>query len=295
MSDTQDSANDSDNEETQGSGSSTSHDHGEESSVTVLVNALLEPAEGLEQEEADLHVQRKAPRHRGIYLLPNLVTTVALFSGFYAILASMDGKFEAAAIAIFVAMVFDGLDGRVARMTNTQSDFGVEYDSLSDMVSFGVAPAVVCYSWMLSDLGKVGWAAAFLYVSCAALRLARFNVEVESADSRYFTGLASPSAAALVAGMVWVGHDVEASTSIATLAFLVTAGAGLLMVVNCRYHSMKGFDFKGHVPFVTFLAVVVGMVIVTIDPPRVLLSLALAYALSGPLLWLWVKFFRKSA
>jgi len=293
MSDTQDSANDSDHEETQGSGSSTSHDNGEESSVTVLVNALLEPAEGQEREEADLHAQQKAPRHRGIYLLPNIVTTVALFSGFYAILASMDGKFEAAAIAIFVAMVFDGLDGRVARMTNTQSDFGVEYDSLSDMVSFGVAPAVICYSWMLSDLGKIGWAAAFLYVACAALRLARFNVEVESADSRYFVGLASPSAAALVAGMVWVGHDVEPSTSIAILAFLVTAGAGLLMVVNCRYHSMKGFDFKGHVPFV--LAVVVGMVIVTIDPPRVLLSLALAYALSGPLFWLWIKFFRKSA
>ncbi|MEZ0156097.1 MAG: CDP-diacylglycerol--serine O-phosphatidyltransferase [Candidatus Reddybacter sp.] len=291
MSDTQDSAN----EETQGSGGSTSHDNGEESSVTVLVNALLEPAEGLEQEEADLHAQRKAPRHRGIYLLPNIVTTVALFSGFYAILAAMDGKFEAAAIAIFVAMVFDGLDGRVARMTNTQSDFGVEYDSLSDMVSFGVAPAVVCYSWMLSDLGKVGWAAAFLYVSCAALRLARFNVAVESADSRYFVGLASPSAAALIAGMVWVGHGIESSTSIAILVFLVMAGAGLLMVVNCRYHSMKGFDFKGHVPFVTFLAVVVGMVIVTIDPPRVLLSLALAYALSGPLFWLWIKFFRKSA
>jgi len=290
MSDTQDSAN----EETTGSGSSASQDNTETAPVSVLVNALLEPAERQKQEEDKPHSGGQAPRHRGIYLLPNLVTTVALFSGFYAILASMDGKFEAAAIAIFVAMVFDGLDGRVARMTNTQSDFGVEYDSLSDMVSFGVAPAVVCYSWMLSDLGKVGWAAAFLYVSCAALRLARFNVAVESADSRYFVGLASPSAAALVAGMVWVGHDVELSTATAIIAFLVTAGAGLLMVVNCRYHSMKGFDFKGHVPFVTFLAVVVGMVIVTIDPPRVLLSIALAYALSGPLFWLWVKFFRKS-
>ena len=291
MSDTQDSAN----EETPGSGSSASQNNSDTAPVSVLVNALLEPAEGQEQEEAKSHAGGQPPRHRGIYLLPNLVTTVALFSGFYAILASMDGKFEAAAIAIFVAMVFDGLDGRVARMTNTQSDFGVEYDSLSDMVSFGVAPAVVCYSWMLSDLGKVGWAAAFLYVSCAALRLARFNVAVESADSRYFVGLASPSAAALVAGMIWVGHDVEPSTTAAIIAFLVTAGAGLLMVVNCRYHSMKGFDFKGHVPFVTFLAVVVGMVIVTIDPPRVLLSLALAYALSGPLFWLWIKFFRKSA
>jgi len=272
-----------------------SQDKAEKAPVSVIVDALLEPAEEQEQEEAKPNGSGQNSRHRGVYLLPNLVTTVALFSGFYAILASMDGKFEAAAIAIFVAMVFDGLDGRVARMTNTQSDFGVEYDSLSDMVSFGVAPAVVCYSWMLSDLGKTGWAAAFLYVSCAALRLARFNVAVESADSRYFVGLASPSAAALVAGMVWVGHDVEPSTLTAALAFLVTAGAGLLMVVNCRYHSMKGFDFKGHVPFVTFLAVVVGMVIVTIDPPRVLLSLALAYALSGPLFWFWVRFFRKSA
>ncbi|OUS13213.1 CDP-diacylglycerol--serine O-phosphatidyltransferase [Gammaproteobacteria bacterium 53_120_T64] len=253
---------------------------------------MLEPAEELEQEEAK--AERQAPRHRGIYLLPNLVTTVALFSGFYAILASMDGKFEAAAIAIFVAMVFDGLDGRVARMTNTESEFGVEYDSLSDMVSFGVAPAVVCYSWMLSDLGKVGWAAAFLYVSCAALRLARFNVQVESADSRYFVGLASPSAAALVAGMVWVGHDLEPSAIGAMVAFLVTGISGLLMVVNCRYHSLKGFDFKGHVPFVTFLAVVVGMVVVAIEPGPALLSLAALYALSGPVFWCWLKLIRKS-
>ncbi len=293
MSDSQDSAN----KESADSGGSISHDSSETSSVSELVNVLLEPAEALEQDEAKAQADKstQGPRHKGIYLLPNLVTTIALFSGFYAILASMDGKFEAAAIAIFVAMVFDGLDGRVARMTNTQSDFGVEYDSLSDMVSFGVAPAVVCYSWMLSDLGKVGWAAAFLYVSCAALRLARFNVQVESADSRFFVGLASPSAAALVAGMVWVGHDVEPSTATALLAFIVTAVAGLLMVVNCRYHSMKGFDFKGHVPFVTFLAVVVGMVIVAIDLPVGLLSLALAYALSGPLFWLWIKCFRKSA
>ncbi|MBQ0719023.1 MAG: CDP-diacylglycerol--serine O-phosphatidyltransferase [Gammaproteobacteria bacterium] len=290
MSDSQDSANG----ESPESGGPESRDSGETSTVSVLVNALLEPAEELERDEAQAQAEPQAPRHRGIYLLPNLVTTVALFSGFYAILAGMDGKFEAAAIAIFVAMVFDGLDGRVARMTNTQSDFGVEYDSLSDMVSFGVAPAVVCYSWMLSDLGKVGWAAAFLYVSCAALRLARFNVQVESADSRFFVGLASPSAAALIAGMVWVGHDVEPSTAIAILAFAVTASAGLLMVVNCRYHSLKGFDFKGHVPFVTFLAVVVGMVVVTVDPPRVLLLLALAYALSGPAFWLWIKLFRKS-
>ncbi|OUS09041.1 CDP-diacylglycerol--serine O-phosphatidyltransferase [Gammaproteobacteria bacterium 54_18_T64] len=291
MSDSQDSAQE--NSQNADGGASEDNDPG---SVSALVNVLLEPAEELEQEEAKAKAQteRQGPRHRGIYLLPNLVTTVALFSGFYAILASMDGKFEAAAIAIFVAMVFDGLDGRVARMTNTQSDFGVEYDSLSDMVSFGVAPAVVCYSWMLSDLGKIGWAAAFLYVSCAALRLARFNVQVESADSRYFVGLASPSAAALVAGMVWVGHDLEPSTTTAMLAFLVMATAGLLMVVNCRYHSMKGFDFKGHVPFVTFLAVVVGMVVVAIEPGPALLSLAALYALSGPVFWCWLKLFRKT-
>ncbi|MBL4782612.1 MAG: CDP-diacylglycerol--serine O-phosphatidyltransferase [Porticoccaceae bacterium] len=289
MSDSQDSAQ----EHSQNAEASTSQDN-DPSSVAALVNVLLEPAEELEQEEAKAQTERQGPRHRGIYLLPNLVTTVALFSGFYAILASMDGKFEAAAIAIFVAMVFDGLDGRVARMTNTQSDFGVEYDSLSDMVSFGVAPAVVCYSWMLSDLGKIGWAAAFLYVSCAALRLARFNVQVESADSRYFVGLASPSAAALVAGMVWVGHDLESNATTAILAFLVTATAGLLMVVNCRYHSMKGFDFKGHVPFVTFLAVVVGMVVVAIEPGPALLALAVLYALSGPVFWCWLKLTRKS-
>ncbi len=257
-------------------------------------NGSEEPAfSSQDKDDAAAQLEQRIQRRRGIYLLPNLLTTAALCSGFYAILASMDGKFEAAAIAIFVAMVFDGLDGRVARMTNTESEFGVQYDSLSDMVSFGVAPAVVCYSWMLQDLGKLGWAAAFLYVSCAALRLARFNVQVESTDSRFFTGLASPSAAGLVAGMVWVGHDLVSSTAVTMLAFFITSTAGLLMVANCPYHSMKGLDFKAHVPFFTIFAVAMVMVVVTIDPPRILLSIAILYAVSGPASWVWGKFFSK--
>ncbi|MGK2915396.1 MAG: CDP-diacylglycerol--serine O-phosphatidyltransferase, partial [Porticoccaceae bacterium] len=201
----------------------------------------------LEQEPA---AAVKPHRRKGIYLLPNLLTTGALFAGFYAVLAAMDGKFEAAAVAIFVAMVFDGLDGQVARMTNTQSAFGVQYDSLSDMVSFGVAPAVVAFSWMLSTLGKLGWAAAFIYASCAALRLARFNTQANVVDSRYFIGLASPAAAALVASMVWTWHDADPSRGFAFLVALVTATAGILMVANLRYRSLKGIDFKGRVPFV---------------------------------------------
>lgn len=303
MSETEDSAN---NDVQAGSSSERASDitkDNEGGPLPALVKSLIEADDAIEKaleqesaafESADLSGRRPAHRRRGIYLLPNLLTTAALFSGFYAILASMNGRFEAAAIAIFVAMIFDGLDGRVARMTNTQSEFGVQYDSLSDMVSFGVAPAVVCYSWMLMSLGKLGWAAAFLYAACAALRLARFNVQVGSVDSRYFIGLASPSAAALVAAMVWVGCDAEPDRATALLAFAVIAMAGLLMVVNCRYHSLKGLDFKGHVPFVAILGVVVLMVIISIDPPGVLLAIALAYALSGPTYWLWQKFSGRS-
>ncbi len=228
-------------------------------------------------------------RRRGIYLLPNLLTTGALFGGFYAILSAMNGKFEAAAVAIFVAMLFDGLDGTVARLTNTQSAFGVQYDSLSDMVSFGVAPAVVAFSWMLFTLGKLGWAAAFVYASCAALRLARFNIQVEQVDPKYFIGLASPSAAGLVAAMVWSGHDAEPTRILAYTAALVTALAGLLMVTGIQYRSIKGLDLRGHVPFVTILAIVLVLVIISIDPPRVLLIMALLYAASAPTQWVWEK------
>lgn len=230
-------------------------------------------------------------RRRGIYLLPNLLTTGAMFGGFYAILSAMNGHFEQAAIAIFVAMFFDGLDGQVARMTNTQSDFGVQYDSLSDMVSFGVAPAVLSFSWMLHSLGKVGWAAAFIYASCAALRLARFNTQIDVVDKRYFIGLASPTAAALVAGLVWNGFNAEQSRSTAILAAFVTSLAGFLMVSNFRYKSLKGLDLKGKVPFMVIIAIVLVLVVISIDPPAMLLLLALTYSLSAPLFWLfrWVR------
>jgi CDP-diacylglycerol---serine O-phosphatidyltransferase len=234
----------------------------------------------------------KKVRHRGIYLLPNLFTTAALFSGFYAIISGMHGNFENAAIAIFVAMVLDGLDGRVARLTNTSSAFGVQYDSMSDLVSFGLAPSLVIFNWALMPLHKYGWAVAFAYAACAALRLARFNTQVGVVDKRYFIGLASPSAAALVAGTVWVGHDVEVGTPLSILAATVTLMAGLLMVSNLKYSSFKGIDFKGRVPFAAILAVVILFVIITANPSVVLLSMAIIYALSGPVVFMWKKWRR---
>ncbi|MEC9255257.1 MAG: CDP-diacylglycerol--serine O-phosphatidyltransferase, partial [Pseudomonadota bacterium] len=225
-----------------------------------------------DNEDAQVPVATKRDR-KGIYLLPNLFTTGALFSGFYAVVAGMNGDFENAAIAIFVAMVLDGLDGRVARMTNTQSDFGAEYDSLADMVSFGVAPALVAFSWALQDLGKVGWVAAFVYCAGAALRLARFNTQLAVADKNYFTGLASPSAAAIVAGNIWVFTEsgTQGADAAWWMAIIVTA-AGLLMVSNFKYHSFKGLDLRGKIPFVALLAIVMGFAIVSIDPATVLLA-----------------------
>lgn len=228
-----------------------------------------------------------APRRRGIYLLPNLLTTAGLFAGFYAVLAAMSDRFEAAAIAVFAAMIIDGIDGRVARWTNTQSDFGAEYDSLADMVSFGIAPALVAYEWALHSLGKLGWLAAFVYTAAAALRLARFNTQVGIADKRYFQGLASPSAAALVAGLVWVGEDPDAVGSrLPLLTFVVTFLAGVLMVSNVRYHSFKDLDLKGKVPFVTAVMVMLVFAVLYVHPPVVLFSIFLVYAASGPLLTL---------
>lgn len=232
----------------------------------------------------------KWPGRKGIYLLPNLFTTGALFSGFYAVVASMNGHFENAAIAIFIAMILDGLDGRVARLTNTQSDFGAEYDSLADMVSFGVAPALVAFSWSMQSLGKVGWVAAFIYVAGAALRLARFNTQLAVADKNFFTGLASPAAAAIVAGTVWAFSETgTAGADIAWLMCIIVPGAGLLMVSNFRYHSFKGLDLKGKVPFVAMLAVVMVFVVVSIDPAKVLLGVFMAYALSGPVYDGWTR------
>lgn len=227
---------------------------------------------------------RRGPSKRSIYLLPNLFTTGALFGGFYAILMSLQGNFEAAAMAIFMAAFFDGLDGRVARLTNTQSEFGVEYDSLSDMVSFGVAPAVLMYTWMLEPLGKFGWSAAFVYTACAALRLARFNVKSSGDDKRYFMGLASPPAAAIIWTFAWAGHDIEPSTGLSVLFALLTITVGLLMVSGFKYHSFKDINLTNKVPFTVVFAVVMMVAIIMIDPPLVLLCMALAYALYSPIL-----------
>jgi CDP-diacylglycerol--serine O-phosphatidyltransferase len=225
--------------------------------------------------------------HRGIYLLPNMITTAGMFSGFYAIVAAMDGRFEAAAVAIFIAMVLDGLDGRVARLTNTQSEFGVEYDSLADMVSFGLAPALVVYEWSLKFMLSVGWAkfgwlAAFIYAASAALRLARFNSQIATAEKAYFRGLPSPSAAGVLAGLVWAATDLGLTgESMVYVAFVLTISMGLLMVSNIRYYSFKEFDFKNRVPFVAILIVMLVYAFASIDPPKVLFSGFLIYAIFG--------------
>lgn len=229
--------------------------------------------------------QNPTNKRRGVYLLPNLLTTGGLFSGFYAVIASMNSQFESAAIAIFIAMVFDALDGRVARITNTQSAFGAEYDSMADMVSFGIAPALVAYNWALVDAGKIGWLAAFIYTAGAALRLARFNTTAETADKRFFQGLASPAAAAIVAGMVWLGadYDIEGK-SVTAIAVIITIISGLLMVSNFKYSSFKEVDWKEKVPFIMILAVVLLFVIIATEPALVLFSVFALYAISGPVM-----------
>ncbi len=228
-----------------------------------------------------------AARRRGIYLLPNLFTTAALFAGFFAIVQGMNGYFEMAAQAIFIAMVLDGLDGRVARLTRTQSAFGAEYDSLSDMVSFGAAPSLVIYEWSLRGMGKLGWLAAFIYCAGAALRLARFNTQLNVADKRWFTGLPSPAAAALLAGMVWVLQSVYGveGSHIHWLVWCVTVFAGLSMVSNVKFYSFKDLNLRRSVPFWAVLLVMLGFVIVTLDQARVLWAFFLIYACSGYVLW----------
>ena len=222
-------------------------------------------------------------RRRGIYLLPNLFTTGALFAGFYGIVAAINTRFEAAAIAVLVAMVLDGMDGRIARMTNTQSDFGAQYDSLADMVSFGLAPALIIYEWALFEFGKIGWLAAFMYSAATALRLARFNTQVDNADKRFFQGLPSPAAAAIIAALVWFGHHfaLRGALGIPLLATAVTVAAALLMVSNLRYHSFKDLDLRGRVPFVSVLAIVMVFVLISLEPASVLLVLFGGYAVSG--------------
>jgi len=231
-------------------------------------------------------------RRRGIYVLPNLFTTAALFAGFYAIVQAMNLRFEHAAVAVFVAMVLDGLDGRVARLTRTQSAFGAEYDSLADMVSFGVAPALVVYEWALKGLGRWGWIAAFVYCAGAALRLARFNTTLEVIDKRYFQGLPSPAAAALVAGMVWVLIDNGTSgEQVRWYAFALTIFAGITMVSSVRFYSFKDINLRRSVPFIVIIALVLVFVFISSYPPGVLFALFLAYSLSGYVMaaWDWRK------
>ena len=226
-------------------------------------------------------------RRRGIYLLPNLFTTGALFAGFYAITSAMGGRYETAAMAIFIAMILDGLDGRVARLTNTQSDFGAQYDSLSDMVSFGAAPALVMYLWAFSSLGKLGLFAAFIHMAGGALRLARFNTQLGSADKRYFQGLPSPAAAAILAGFVLISLEYGYSIEIIKYpAVILTMTTGLLMVSNFRYSSFKDIDLKGKVPFFVAIAVMLAIAFVMAQPQTMLFLLFLGYAISGPVVTL---------
>lgn len=234
--------------------------------------------------------EKRSIRRRGIYLLPNLFTTGALFSGFYAITAAIGGRFETAVIAIFIAMVLDGLDGRVARLTNTQSEFGVQYDSLSDMLSFGAAPALVMYLWAFSGMGKLGLFAAFVHMAGGALRLARFNTQVETADRRYFQGLPSPAAAAILAGFIWFTLEYDYDVAIVKYpALLLTICTGLLMVSNFRYLSFKGIDLRGKVTFFFAIGVMLTISFIMVQPQTMLFPLSLVYAVSGPVITLMMR------
>ncbi|MDP3420080.1 MAG: CDP-diacylglycerol--serine O-phosphatidyltransferase [Thiobacillus sp.] len=243
----------------------------------------------LDFERRKAELKRPRMRDRGIYLLPNLFTTGALFAGFYAIVQAMNGRYEYAAVAIFIAMVLDGLDGRVARMTHTQSAFGAEYDSLSDMVSFGVAPALVIYEFALQDMGKFGWIAAFVYCAGAALRLARFNTQLDTVtDKRFFQGLPSPAAAALIAGFIWVMVEYGLTGDDARwLAAAIALFGGLSMVSNFRFYSGKEINLRKSVPFFVILLIVLAFILVSTSPPEVLFGAFVLYGLSGYADALW--------
>ncbi|HEY5682057.1 MAG TPA: CDP-diacylglycerol--serine O-phosphatidyltransferase [Sulfuricaulis sp.] len=236
----------------------------------------------------ETRIPSEKQRRRGIYILPSLFTTASLFAGFYAIVQAMNGNFEYAPLAIFIAMILDALDGRIARLTHTESDFGAEYDSLVDMVSFGLAPALIMYEWALSGMGKLGWLAAFIYTAGAGLRLARFNTQVGVADKRFFRGLPSPAAAALLVGLVWVLHaNGVPGREISIAALVVTVMAGVLMVSNIRYRSFKDVDLRGRVSFMTILSLPLVLVLLFQDPPLVLFLTFLLYALSGPVAFIF--------
>jgi CDP-diacylglycerol--serine O-phosphatidyltransferase len=245
--------------------------------------SLYDPPETLMSIE-----QKSSPRKRGIYLLPNLFTLTALFAGFYAIIAAMKGHFDDAAIAVFIAMVMDTLDGRVARLTNTQTEFGAQLDSLSDMVSFGVAPAIILYTWGLNSLGKVGWLIAFVYAACVALRLARFNVQHAVMDKRYFRGLPCPPAAAVLVSLIWsIDQYALNSTGIYVCAAVFMFCVSLFMVSNLRYASFKEVDLKNKVPFICILLILLFLVVISVDPPLILWVVSVAYAFSPLPMYLW--------
>ncbi|CAD5374713.1 CDP-diacylglycerol--serine O-phosphatidyltransferase [Rubrivivax sp. A210] len=253
------------------------------------------PADHAEHGDDDVHPAAPLPpRRRGIYVLPNAITLAALFSGFYGIVMAINGRFELACVSIFVAAVLDSLDGRVARMTNAQSAFGEQMDSLCDMVSFGAAPALIMYIWAFKDMGKAGWIPAFVYIAGAALRLARFNVNIGVIDKRFFQGLPSPAAAAIVMGLVWVMDDAGYRNAsridwLTWIAFGVTLFAGLSMVTNAPFYSFKVFGGRRTVPFIVIVAIALGIAIVALDPPRVLFAIFCAYGLSGYLVYGWRK------
>jgi len=243
------------------------------------------------QDLTDLDMAALARRRKGIYVLPNLFTLAALFGGFYAIVMAMNGRFDLAAIGIFSAMVLDSLDGRVARMTNTQSAFGEQMDSLADMVSFGAAPALISYVWALKDLGRWGWIAAFVYCACAALRLARFNVNTAVVDKRYFQGLPSPAAAALIAGFIGLMTDMGVpGKQVSWPLFGLALFSGLTMVTNVPFYSFKDVSMKRSVPFTAIVLIALGIAVINIDPPTVMFGLFVAYGLSGYAVYFWRKF-----
>ena len=248
-------------------------------------------------DELDYEVEELAPekprlRSKGIYLLPNAFTTAALFSGFFAIVNAMNDQFQVAAIAIIASLVLDGMDGRVARMTNTQSAFGEQYDSLADMVSFGVAPALVAYEWALKDLGKWGWLAAFTYCAGAALRLARFNVNTGVVDKKFFQGLPSPAAGSLIAGFIWLADDNKIpvrDSAIPWITFFIAVYAGLTMVSNARFYSGKALDVRYRVPFGVMVLLILTFVLISSNPPLTLFGLFVIYSASGYVIWAWER------
>jgi CDP-diacylglycerol--serine O-phosphatidyltransferase len=235
-----------------------------------------------------MNIPPKSSRPRGIYLLPNLFTICSFFAGFFAIISSFNGNYSNAAIAIFIAMIMDTLDGRVARLTNTVTAFGAEFDSCADMVSFSIAPAVLAYTWGLSTLGKFGWLAAFVYLVSVALRLARFNTQIGNADKRYFQGLPCPSAAAVVTSFIWICSDLEISGKpVALVLAIIAIIVGVLQVSNIRFRSFKDAELKHHVRFAVILVMVLAIVLVTFDPPKVLFVVFAGYTISGPVVTVW--------